>query len=210
MSNKKIKLVVMRHAESLEDIDDTAYERLSDAEMPLSEKGQGQSSSFGKNFGAEYGHIKNFRFVLSPSKRALETAEGIACELPPGANFSFTTEQRIAKQDWGDVTVHNRKAAENERRKAGILNYAFPNGESGREVLVRFADFAAYINSEIRTSPEDELFVVITHGLEIQFFLKAFFNWTDEYFETLPRIKNCGAKKIGIGKDGLPALVDEL
>lgn len=40
MNSEFREIEIMRHAESLEDVDKTAYERVSDEEMPLTEGGR--------------------------------------------------------------------------------------------------------------------------------------------------------------------------
>ncbi|KKT96620.1 MAG: hypothetical protein UW97_C0007G0013 [Parcubacteria group bacterium GW2011_GWA2_45_15] len=136
------KLFVMRHAESLEDIDKSAYERIADADMPLSEYGREQAKTFSLGFVHELGADKHLRLILSPSKRVLETAEIIVSGLPADILCSVSTEHLIVKQNWGNVTRDNRAEIEKQRYLAGVLRYQFPGGESGPEMLSRFDLFA--------------------------------------------------------------------
>ena len=54
----------MRHAESLEDIDKNAYERIADEDMPLSKHGREQAKAFGLKFVHELGAGKRIRLIL--------------------------------------------------------------------------------------------------------------------------------------------------
>ncbi len=200
----------MRHAESLEDIDNTAYEKIADEDMPLSEKGRWQASITGKNLVKEFGEIRHFRFILSPSKRVLETAEIIVSELPSGINWSLSTENLIVKQNWGNVTIHNRKEIEKERYLAGVLRYCFPGGESGAEMLMRFSRFASKLQSDLLLSADDELVVVITHGFEVRVLLKSLFFWMEDYFESLAHPKNCEMKRVAFEEANSFVLLDEM
>ena len=47
MSSQNL-IYVLRHGESLEDVDKTAHERMADEDMPLSQKGIYQALNFGK------------------------------------------------------------------------------------------------------------------------------------------------------------------
>lgn len=210
MGAHNTKLVILRHAESLEDIDNTAYERIADEDMSLSEKGRWQASIAGKNLFKEFGDLKNWHFILSPSKRVLETAEIIVSELPSVVRWSLSTEKLIVKQNWGNVTVRNRKEIEAERYRAGVLRYCFPGGESGADMLSRFAVFAEKLEHELKVTTENELTIVITHGFEIRILLKSLFHWSEEYFESLAHPKNCEMKRISLQKIGTLTLLDEM
>lgn len=210
MSEQHVKLIIMRHAESLEDIDNTAYERIADEDMPLSEKGQWQASITGKNLIKEFGEMRHLRFILSPSKRVLETAEIIVSELPSGISWSLSTENLIIKQNWGNVTIRNRKEIERERYLAGVLRYCFPGGESGAEMMMRFSCFAKKLQHDLLASPDDELIVIITHGFEVRVLLKSLFHWTEDYFESLAHPKNCEMKRVVFEKNNSLVLLDEM
>lgn len=210
MTEQRIKLLVVRHAESLEDIDNTAYERIADEDMPLSEKGRWQAVTLGKNLRKDFGMVRHLRFILSPSKRVLETAEIIVSELPPCVHWSLFTEKLIIKQNWGSVTVHNRKEIERERYKVGVLRYCFPDGENGADMLSRFVLFAERLHAELSTSSDDELTVVITHGFEVRVLLKSLFHWTEDYFESLAHPKNCEMKRVAVKNGDSLFLLDEM
>ena len=59
MNTKPRRLFVMRHAESLEDIDKTAYERIADEDMPLSTYGREQAAEFGSRFVSSFGSCQS-------------------------------------------------------------------------------------------------------------------------------------------------------
>jgi len=99
MKSQPKKLFVMRHCESLEDIDKTAYERIADEDMPLTEFGKEEAAEFGKNFALSLGSNSSIEIILSPSKRVLETAEIIVANLPGDITWSIATDSLIVKQD---------------------------------------------------------------------------------------------------------------
>lgn len=200
----------MRHAESLEDIDKTAYERMSDEKMPLTENGKAQAYKFGQVLGNEL--IKKgakINIILSPSERVLETARIIISALPKRVRWSLKTEDLIVKQNWGDVTIKNRKRIERERYETGVLRYQFPDGENGVQMLQRFKTFTDNLLAEI-AKESNKVTLLITHGFEMRVLLKCLLQWTEDYFESLAHPFNCESKRVLISDTGTPRLIDEM
>lgn len=207
MNNVLTRLFVMRHAESLEDIDKTAYERIADEDMPLSEKGRRQAAEFGSKFISNFGTCNSLHIILSPSKRVLETAEILVSMLPPTVKWSLSTDHLIVKQNWGNVTIHNRSDIEKERYRVGVLRYQFPGGESGPEMLFRFDLFAKKLRTQMEISAGTTL--VTTHGFEMRVLLKSLLGWTEEYFESLAHPRHCEVKRLALERSEL-ILLDEM
>jgi broad specificity phosphatase PhoE len=202
------KLFIMRHAESLEDIDQTAYERIADEDIPLTDFGKEQAARFGQQFANEIGRSENLRVFLSPSKRVLETAQLVVSGVPKHVRWSLVTDSLISKQDWGNVTIHNRAEIEKERYRIGVLRYRFPGGESGAEMLFRFDLFAKKLGQEISEGVAEN-FLVITHGFELRVLLKSLLGWTEEYFESLAHPLHCEMKRVAYD-NGSFLLLDEM
>lgn len=202
------KLFIMRHAESLEDVDQTVYERIADEDMPLTNFGKEQAARFGRQFANEIGKSKNLRVFLSPSKRVLETAQLVISGVTKHVQWSLVTDSLISKQNWGNVTVHNRAEIEKERYRVGVLRYCFPGGESGAEMLFRFDLFAKKLEQEI-TEGGTGNFLVITHGFELRVLLKSLLGWTEEYFESLAHPLHCEMKRVAYDNNSF-LLLDEM
>lgn len=202
------KLFIMRHAESLEDVDQTAYERIADEDMPLTDFGKEQATRFGRQFANEIGKSKNLRVFLSPSKRVLETAQLVISGVPKHVQWSLVTDSLISKQNWGNVTVHNRAEIEKKRYRVGVLRYRFPEGESGAEMLFRFDLFAKKLEEEISRGIAEN-FLIITHGFEFRVLLKSLLGWTEEYFESLAHPLHCEIKRVAYD-NGSFLLLDEM
>jgi broad specificity phosphatase PhoE len=197
----------MRHAESLEDVDRTAYERIADEDMPLTDFGKEQAARFGQQFADEIGTDTRLRVFLSPSKRVLQTAQLVVSGVPKHMKWSLVTDSLISKQDWGTVTIQNRAEIEKERYRAGVLRYRFPGGESGAEMLFRFDLFAKRLEREM--SEESGSFLVITHGFEFRVLLKSLLGWSEEYFESLAHPLHCEMKRVAYN-DGSFLLLDKM
>lgn len=208
MTTKLKKLFVMRHAESLEDIDKTAYERVADEDMPLSDHGRVEAMVFGREFAQNLGSTKRIQLILSPSKRVLETANLVVSFMTPSIKWSLATEHLIEKQHWGNVTMQNRSQIERERYRAGVLRYKFPGGESGAEFLFRFDLFAKKLRHTM-DEQNDDLFLVITHGFELRVLLKSLLEWSEDYFETLAHPLHCELKRLAYENNRI-TLLDEM
>ena len=208
MTTNLKKLFVMRHAESLEDIDKTAYEHVADEDMPLSEHGRDEAKAFGQEFAQNLGLTKRIQLILSPNKRVLETANLIVSYMTPSIKWSLATEHLIEKQHWGNVTMQNRSQIERERYRAGVLRYKFPSGESGTEYLFRFDLFAKKLRHTM-DKQNDDLFLVITHGFELRVLLKSLLEWSEDYFETLAHPLHCELKRLAYENNRI-TLLDEM
>lgn len=207
MNDKPKRLFVMRHAESLEDIDNTAYERIADEDMPLSEQGRRLAAEFGSDFVSNFGTCRQLEIILSPSKRVLETAEILVSKLPSNIEWSLTTDHLIVKENWGNVTIYNRIEIEKERYRFGVLRYQFPCGESGAEMLFRFDLFAKKLQAQMTAC--SGMTLVITHGFEMRVLLKSLLGWTEEYFESLSHPRHCEVKRLALDGDKF-LLLDEM
>lgn len=208
MNRQDKKFFVMRHAESLEDVDKTAYERIADEDMPLSDLGRVQATSLVTSLIQDLETCKHLHLILSPSKRVLETAEIIVSQMPSHIKWSLTTEHLIVKQNWGNVTIHNRSDIERERYLTGVLRYQFPGGESGAEMLQRFELFAGKLHR--RASDKSKgCTLVITHGFELRVLLKTLLGWSEDYFESLAHPRNCELKRLTY-ENGTFHLLDEM
>ncbi len=196
----------MRHAESLEDVDQTEYEHIADEDMSLTDFGKKQAAHFGQQFANEIGKSEKLRVFLSPSKRVLETAQLVVSGVPKHVRWSLVTDSLISKQNWGNVTVHNRAKTERERYRVGVLRYHFPGGESGAEMLFRFDLFAKKLEQEIGVA---ENILVITHGFELRVLLKSLLGWTEEYFESLAHPLHCEMKRVAYDNSSF-LLLDEM
>jgi len=188
-------IYVMRHAESLEDIDKTAYERIPDENMPITDFGKRQVTQFCKEFIGHIAGIKNLCIYISPCLRVLETAQIIVSNLPRHIRWHLCSDNLIAKQNWGNITLDNRQKIEKERYSAGVLRYKFQGGESGAELLSRFGLFAKKLEEQLQNSQYEHI-LVITHGFELRVLLKSLLGWTEDYFETLAHPHHCEMKRI--------------
>lgn len=203
------KIVVMRHAESQEDIDKTVYAHTADLDIALSKTGEMQAANVSqKLLGLLSGCAVHF--YMSPGLRLRQTYEVMAAHFPKTIRHSATVETLMLKQFWGDVTIDNRREIEIARYKEGVLVYRFPNGESGPQLVERFKMFVEHLRSEFHKDSFPENVVVLTHGFEMRVFLMVWFGWTTSYFERLANPRNCEMATLSVQSDGSYVLDDRL
>jgi broad specificity phosphatase PhoE len=195
------KIIVMRHAESQEDVDKTVYAHTADLDIALSPRGEKQSVDISHSLSNILGKGR-VHFYISPGLRLRQTYSLVSSHFPENVHHSFSVETLILKQYWGDVTVENRREIEIARYREGVLVYRFPNGESGLQLADRFRLFANTLRSEFTKSDFPENIVILTHGFEMRVFLMIWFGWSAEYFESLANPKNCEMVTLRLKPDG--------
>jgi broad specificity phosphatase PhoE len=195
------KIIVMRHAESQEDVDKTVYAHTADLDVALSPRGEKQCVDVSHTLSSVLGK-RRVHFYISPGSRLRQTYDLMTSHFPKDLHHSFSVETLLLKQYWGDVTVENRREIEIERYREGVLVYRFPNGESGIQLVDRFRLFANNLRGEFAKKDFPENIVILTHGFEMRVFLMIWFGWSGEYFERVANPKNCEMVTLHLKSNG--------
>jgi broad specificity phosphatase PhoE len=186
-------MLVMRHAESLEDIDNAIYELVPDHAIGLTVDGQSQALRAAADISRRIGDCRSVSIFCSPARRAEETADiiaaGIRSTTAGAVDVQCKVDARLVKQHWGSVTVANRVEELRKRYEAGAMNYKCPEGESGWDVAARMRSFVG----ELATwpAPLGDAAVIITHGFEVRIALMVLLGWTESEFEQYANPPNC-------------------
>ncbi len=196
---KAPRIIICRHAESLEDVDNTVYDVLRDLEIPLTEKGRHQAYNFGSILAQLLpcgGHV---RFYTSPGVRNVQTLKIVLPQLPDSIQVNVEVEPLIVKQDWGNITAENRPRIEADRYKTGVLRYAFPTGESAASLISRLECFWKKISAAQKQDKCDV--VVFSHGFEFRVLLMLIMGWDEETFESFGNLENCEYRVLALKDD---------
>lgn len=196
----KPKIIICRHAESLEDVDNNIYNVLDDLEIPLTEKGIGQAHDFGAVLAQLLKDSKHVRFYTSPGVRNVQTLKIVLPKLSDNINIHVEVEPLIVKQNWGKLTSENRPGIEAERYKTGVLRYTFPTGESAASMIERLKGFKEKI-FRIQKETEHDI-VIFSHGFEFRVLLMIIMGWDEELFESFGNLANCEYRILTIGENG--------
>ena len=203
------KIIVMRHAESKEDVDKTVYAHTSDLDIALSPDGEKQSINTSSELECRIDG-RQVHFYISPGLRLRQTYDLMTTHFSNVLSSTFTVEPLIIKQFWGDVTVENRREIEIARYKEGVLVYRFPNGESGPQLVARFKLFVKNLRNNFQQKDFPENIVILTHGFEMRIFLMVWFDWSTSYFESLANPRNCEMVTLSLQTNGSYKLEDNL
>jgi broad specificity phosphatase PhoE len=196
---KQPRIVLCRHAESLEDVDNDIYDVLDDLQIPLTEKGVRQANDFGIVLAQLLKDSEHIRLYTSPGVRNVQTLKIVLPKLS-GSNVQVETEPLIAKQDWGKITAENRPGIEAERYKTGVLRYTFPTGESAASMIARLTSFKEKIFGVQKDTGHD--IVVFSHGFEFRVLLMIIMGWEEELFESFGNLANCEYRILTLRTNG--------
>lgn len=194
------RIIICRHAESIEDVDNSIYDVLSDLEIPLTEKGIDQAHNFGAVLAQLLKDSAYVRFYTSPGVRNVQTLKIVLPKLANRTNIHIEIEPLIVKQDWGNITAENRPDIETDRYKTGVLRYTFPTGESAKSLLDRLTAFKEKIFGIQKETQQD--IVVFSHGFEFRVLLMIIMGWEEELFESFGNLDNCEYRVLTMQEDG--------
>ena len=101
------RLVLVRHGESLGNVDDTAYTRIPDPQIPLTERGRKQAQLAGANvvqimddnIESPREGMPRAYFILSPYRRSKETFENMRMAFRRGQVVGAQEEVQLREQD---------------------------------------------------------------------------------------------------------------
>lgn len=186
-------MLLMRHAESVEDVNKAIYDVIPDFAVGLTPLGQSQAMDAAAEISHRIGVSRCLSIYYSPARRAEQTAEIIAAHIRAISGGSVDVrgmaDARLLKQNWGSVTVSNRLENLRRRSEVGALNYRLPDGESGWDVAARMQSFIDELAG--RPSSSDDATAIVTHGFEMRIALMVLLRWTASEFEQCVQPTNC-------------------
>jgi broad specificity phosphatase PhoE len=180
---------LIRHGESLGNVDESAYVATPDWKVPLTPKGREQAYQAGETLRKVIGDEKLFCYY-SPYKRTTETMHQLCKHLKKERIISIREEPRISEQQFGNFqNVQEVMKAKQERHEFGRFYYRFKSGEAGLDVYSRVSSFISTLVRDCQQYQKagydlDNISVVIvTHGLSLRLFLMRWFQFSVEEFE---------------------------
>ncbi|MEU6405678.1 histidine phosphatase family protein [Streptomyces sp. NPDC046985] len=193
------RIVLVRHAESTGNVDDTVFERVPDHALALTERGRRQAEERGEELRALFGRERVSVYV-SPYRRTRETLS--ALRLDPGL-IRVREEPRLREQDWGNWQDGDDVRVQKEYRDAyGHFFYRFAQGESGADVYDRVGNFLESLFRSFDAPDHPPNVLLVTHGLAMRLFCMRWFHWTVAEFESLSNPGNAETRTLVLGDDG--------
>lgn len=224
---KPARIVLVRHGESVGNVDKSVYEHTPDWQIPLTDKGLEQARRAGRrivpiinrsyrvagDFGACDGRSKAI-FYTSPWRRARQTCSTVMEILTMEARLGTCKvyeDPRLREQEWGNYqTVPRLKKIWRERDDFGKFFYRMPDGESGADVYDRVSTFLETLHRDFQQGDYPDVCVIVTHGLTMRVLLMRWFHWSVEEYDALRNPPNGGVIVMCLGPEGRYYLETEL
>ncbi|XP_076895232.1 phosphoglycerate mutase-like protein AT74 [Bidens hawaiensis] len=214
------RIILVRHGQSEGNVDESAYTRVADPKIKLTEKGKQEAEECGvriremiENDGADDWKVY---FYVSPYRRTIETLRGLGKAFTRSRIAGVREEPRLREQDFGNFQDREQmKIQKAVRVEYGRFFYRFPNGESAADVYDRITGFRETLRTDIdigrfqpprEQSPNMNL-VIVSHGLTLRVFLMRWYKWTVEQFERLNNMQNGNMIVMQTGQGGRYSLL---
>jgi broad specificity phosphatase PhoE len=182
------KIIIIRHAESQEDIDPNLNGILEDHEISITKKGISQIERITLEVMRIVSNFKNTTIYSSISNRAVETSVVLKNKLRlPEVIF----EPRIRNLNWGSTTPIDVKEIAQERYSAGVLYYQFPDGDHSPTFVSNIGKFVNDLLNSGKEKSFPEAIIIVTHGFSLRVITKFLLNMSDEDFRWVRHPKNC-------------------
>lgn len=215
------RIILVRHGESVGNVDESAYTRVADPKIALTEKGKAQAEECGKRIRQmidqnELDADWQVYFYVSPYTRTLQTLQFLGRAFDRSRIAGVTKEPRLREQDFGNFQDREKMRVEKAVRLLyGRFFYRFPNGESAADVYDRITGFRETLRADIdhgRFQPPGQRsqnmnIVMVSHGLTLRVFLMRWYKWTVEQFEGLNNLGNGGMMVMEKGYGGRYSLL---
>ncbi|MFD6028390.1 histidine phosphatase family protein [Streptomyces griseoluteus] len=197
------RIVLVRHGESVGNVDDSVYEREPDHALALTDRGWEQAEETGRHLREIFGDERVSVYV-SPYRRTHETLD--AFRLDPEL-IRVREEPRLREQDWGNWQERDDVKLQKAYRDAyGHFFFRFPQGESGADVYDRVGGFLESLFRSFEEPDHPPNVLLVTHGLAMRLFCMRWFHWTVADFESLSNPGNAEVRMLVLGEDGKYAL----
>lgn len=188
------RIILVRHGESLGNVDENAYATTPDWAIPLTENGKDQARHLGNQLEEVIGNDP-ILIYCSPYVRSKQTLKYLMEKLNDNEIIDAREEPRMAEQQFGNFQREGVKHFKEDRKYFGRFYYCFPEGESGSDVYVRVTSFIGTLFRDwSRIEPhvhQDMNVVIVTHGLTLRLFLMRWFHYTLEEYENSTNPPNC-------------------
>jgi broad specificity phosphatase PhoE len=184
-----VRIILLRHAQSLGNVDELAYCRIPDHALPLTELGRRQARAAGPVLGEVLGDGPVTAYV-SPYVRAIDTFRLLGLGDLIGR---VVPEPRLREQDWGNLQDPVEQEVQKQKRhEYGHFFYRLAHGESGADVDDRVASFLNELEQRCAADPaHPNTALVVSHGLTMRLLCRRLFSWSIDLFESLSNPEHC-------------------
>lgn len=210
-----MRILLVRHGESLGNVDPTVHATTADHAVPLSDRGREQAREAGRRLAAHFSRHaderhRHVRLWVSPYLRTRQTADAIQETVGPWitdrVEHVLLCEQQFGLFD--GVPDHELPARfplefahyDMQCRFGGKFWARMPQGESRLDVAQRIHQaFGTFQRDAVAHGIRD--LVVICHGVTLRAFVMMWCHLSPEWFEQEPNPPNAAIRLIEHGAD---------
>ena len=205
------RIVLIRHAESEGNVDETMYQRKPDHRIELTERGKKQARQAGLALKELLDPDEQVYVYVSPYTRTMQTLYELGQTLGPERVSGVREEPRMREQDFGNFQDHTMQELKKERHGFGRFFFRFPNGESASDVYDRVTSFRETLRNDMNFGryTENCTVLIITHGLTLRVFLMRWYKWTCDMFDKLRNPGNAELVVMERGERGRYSMLSE-
>ena len=185
------RIILIRHGESIANIDTMVYTHTPDNKIPLSPLGEKQADEAGLRLKKLVGD-QSIVFYVSPFLRTKQTYEHISKHFDKNKHIMIE-DPRIREQERGNFQKKESDKIYEERTEIGHFFYRFENGgESLADVFDRCSSFLeTLLRLETIGKSKMENKVLICHGGFMRLFIMRYFKFSVAKFEAMENPLNC-------------------
>jgi broad specificity phosphatase PhoE len=169
-----------------------------DVDVPLSALGEEQAQALAAWFAAKPEAEQPDVIVASPYRRAVQTADAIARQLPARPGFAISTDERLREKEFGILDRLTRRGIEEFhpdqaefRRILGKFYHRPPAGESWCDVILRLRSMLDTISLHYA----DRRVLIVAHQVVVLCMRYIIENLSEEQILDIDRqgdVMNCG------------------
>ena len=194
------RMVLIRHGESMGNVNADTYSSLPDNGVPLTERGHDEAKAAGRKLREKLMKLHEMDesemkvFVMtSPYRRTMETTDGLIEAFEDDEVTGVRSAVQLREQDFGNFQSPSKINADlEERQRFGRFWFRFPNGESGSDVYDRMTIFTDHLVRDMGLGRfKDQTLILVTHGLTLRILLMRWFHWSVPQFLEVFNPKNC-------------------
>lgn len=203
---KPQNIILIRHGQSVVNVDKTIFAHTRDHEVPLTEKGRAQALQAGHYVLEEmaFGDGR-LQVYLSPYRRTRETFAYFLRGMNLPLDVTVREDLRLREQDFGrHYTPQDANIERSRRDDYGKLLYRMfrGEGESGTDTADRVTTFLDTLHRDFEKESFPNNCLIVSHGITLRIFLMRWFRLTMEQYEKLRNPKNCDVIVLTLNDEG--------
>jgi broad specificity phosphatase PhoE len=174
-------IILIRHGESLGNMDEEAYRNIGDPKIELTQKGKEQAIEAGLKLKRVIGDMKIFIYS-SPYVRAKQTRDGVLKAFPKSQIGHNVEDPRLREREFANGYQNEQLIADSKKveKEYSKMYFRYHGGESNADVYDRVGGFISSLWRNFKLpNIQDAAVVIVAHGLTNRLFLMKWLHWDE-------------------------------